>query len=108
MHAYYLSILQASLVTIAVSLVSLAVSVLFGLLGAAARLSQGRFAWAAGTAYTTGVRGIPDLVGVGYADVVCIIADLATPSNLSKLTASPTVQQKAAEWLKTQRVTVQK
>jgi len=62
MHAYYLSILQASLVTIAVSLASLAVSVLFGLLGAAARLSQGRFASAAGAAYTTVVRGIPDLV----------------------------------------------
>jgi arginine/ornithine transport system permease protein len=62
MHAYYFSILQASLVTIAVSLASLAVSVLFGLLGAAARLSQGRFASAAGTAYTTVVRGIPDLV----------------------------------------------
>ncbi len=62
MHAYYLSILQASLVTIAVSLASLAVAVVFGLLGAAARLSQDRFASAAGTLYATVVRGIPDLV----------------------------------------------
>ena len=54
------------------------------------------------------LAGIPDLVGVGYADVVCIIADLAVPSNLSKITASPTAQQNAAAWLKTQRVTVQK
>jgi hypothetical protein len=54
------------------------------------------------------LAGIPDLVSVGYADVACIIADLATPSNLSKITASPTAQQKAAEWLKAQRVTVQK
>ena len=54
------------------------------------------------------LAGIPDLVGVGYADIVCIIADLATPSNLSKITASPTAQQNAAAWLKAQRVTVQK
>jgi arginine/ornithine transport system permease protein len=62
MHAYYLSILHASLLTIAVSLASLAVAVVFGLLGAAARLSQGRLASAAGAVYTTVVRGIPDLV----------------------------------------------
>ena len=54
------------------------------------------------------LAGIPDLVGVGYADIVCIIADLATPSNMSKITASPTAQQSAASWLKAQRVTVQK
>ena len=63
MHtAYYLSILQASLLTIAVSLAALAVAVVFGLLGAAARLSQDRLAAAAGTLYATVVRGIPDLV----------------------------------------------
>ncbi|NBX06409.1 MAG: ABC transporter permease subunit, partial [Betaproteobacteria bacterium] len=63
MHtSYYLSILQASLLTIAVSLASLAVAVVFGLLGAAARLSQDRLAAAAGTLYATVVRGIPDLV----------------------------------------------
>ena len=54
------------------------------------------------------LAGIPDLVSVGYADIACIVADLAAPSNTPKLTASPTAQQNAAAWLKTQRITVQK
>lgn len=62
MNAYYFSILQGSLMTVAVALGSLLLAVLFGLLGAAARLSPNRAAVAAGTVYTTVVRGIPDLV----------------------------------------------
>jgi arginine/ornithine transport system permease protein len=62
MNAYYFSILQGSLMTVVVALVSLALAVLFGLLGAAARLSQSRAASLAGTIYTTVIRGIPDLV----------------------------------------------
>jgi len=54
------------------------------------------------------LAGIPDLVSVGYADIACIVVDLASPSNTPKLTASPTAQQNAAAWLKTQRITVQK
>ena len=54
------------------------------------------------------LAGIPDLVSVGYADVVCIVADLANPSNTPKLTASPIAQQNAAAWLKIQRVVVKK
>ena len=54
------------------------------------------------------LAGIPDLVSVGYADVACIVADLASTSNLPKATASPTAQQNAAAWMKTQRITVQK
>ena len=54
------------------------------------------------------LAGIPDLVSVGYADVACIVADLAATSNLPKATASPTAQQNAAAWLKDQRITVQK
>jgi hypothetical protein len=54
------------------------------------------------------LAGIPDLVSVGYADIACIVADLASPSNMPKLTASPTAQQNAAAWLKTQRITVRK
>ena len=54
------------------------------------------------------LAGIPDLVSVGYADVACIVADLAVQSSLPKLTASPTAQQNAAAWLKTQRITVKK
>jgi len=62
MNAYYFSILQGSLMTVAVALASLVLAVLFGLLGAAARLSQSRAASVAGTIYTTVIRGIPDLV----------------------------------------------
>ena len=62
MNAYYLSILQGSLLTVAVSLCSLAVAVVLGLLGAAARLSGRPVAVALGTAYTSVIRGIPDLV----------------------------------------------
>ena len=62
MNAYYFSILQGSLTTVAVALASLLLAVMFGLLGAAARLSPNRLAAAAGTVYTTVIRGIPDLV----------------------------------------------
>ena len=62
MNAYYLSILQGSLLTVAVSLCSLAVAVVLGLLGAAARLSGRPVMVALGTAYTSVIRGIPDLV----------------------------------------------
>jgi hypothetical protein len=54
------------------------------------------------------LAGIPDLVAVGYADVACIVADLATASNAPRITASPTAQQNAATWLKAQRITVNK
>jgi arginine/ornithine transport system permease protein len=62
MSAYYLSILQGSLLTVAVSLCSLVVAVVLGLLGATARLSGRPVAVALGTAYTSVIRGIPDLV----------------------------------------------
>ena len=62
MNAYYLSILQGSLLTVAVSLCSLVVAVILGLLGASARLSSHPVAVALGTAYTSVIRGIPDLV----------------------------------------------
>ena len=62
MNAYYLSILQGSLLTVAVSLCSLVVAVILGLLGASARLSGHPVAVALGTAYTSVIRGIPDLV----------------------------------------------
>ena len=62
MNGYYISILQGSLMTVAVALGSLLLAVVFGLLGAAARLSHNALARAVGTVYTTVVRGIPDLV----------------------------------------------
>ena len=62
MNAYYLSILHGVVLTVGVSLCALLVSILLGLLGAAAKLS-GRPLWVAiATGYTTIIRGVPDLV----------------------------------------------
>ena len=62
MSDYYLAILQGSLLTVGVSLASLAVATLLGLLGAAAKLSGRRpLVWLA-QLYTTVVRGVPELL----------------------------------------------
>ena len=53
---------QGALVTVALALVSLALATALGALGAAGRLGGGRGARAAVLAYTTLVRGVPDLV----------------------------------------------
>ena len=62
MSDYYLSILQGALLTVGVSLSALAVAVALGLLGAAAKLSGRRLPVTVATAYTTLIRGIPELV----------------------------------------------
>jgi arginine/ornithine transport system permease protein len=62
MNAYATAILQGALLTVGVSLAALAVSVVLGLLGAAAKLSGQRLWVSLATAYTTLIRGIPDLV----------------------------------------------
>ncbi|WP_404300176.1 ABC transporter permease [Alicycliphilus denitrificans] len=62
MSDYYLAILHGSLLTVGVSLASLAVATLLGLAGAAAKLSGSRpLVWLA-QLYTTVVRGIPELL----------------------------------------------
>ena len=62
MSDYYLSILHGALLTVAVSIASLCVSTVLGLLGATAKLSNKRpLVWVA-TLYTTVIRGIPELV----------------------------------------------
>ena len=62
MSDYHLAILQGSLLTVGVSLASLAVATLLGLLGAAAKLSGSRpLVWLA-QLYTTVVRGVPELL----------------------------------------------
>src|SRR5574337_250685 len=62
MRDYYLAILNGSLLTVGVSLASLAVATLLGLMGAAAKLSGSRpLVWLA-QLYTTVVRGIPELL----------------------------------------------
>lgn len=62
MADYYWSILHGALLTVAVSLSALAVSVVLGLLGAAAKLSGRRVLVVLATVYTTIIRGIPELV----------------------------------------------
>ena len=62
MSAYYLAILEGSALTVAVSLCALGVSVVLGLLGAAAKLSGRPVLVGLATGYTTIIRGIPELV----------------------------------------------
>jgi arginine/ornithine transport system permease protein len=62
MNGYYFSILHGALLTVGVSLLALLVSIVLGLLGAAAKLSGNRLLVAVATTYTTVIRGIPDLV----------------------------------------------
>jgi arginine/ornithine transport system permease protein len=59
---YYESILHGALLTVGVSLAALAVAVVLGLAGAAAKLSGRRILVGLATAYTTVIRGIPELV----------------------------------------------
>ncbi|TSE35536.1 ABC transporter permease [Tepidimonas charontis] len=59
---YIPTILQGALLTVGVSLASLLVAIVLGLLGATAKLSGHRVAALAATVYTTVVRGIPELV----------------------------------------------
>jgi arginine/ornithine transport system permease protein len=61
-YGYYAAILQGSMLTVGVSLLALLVSIALGLLGAAAKLSGNPISVGLATAYTTVVRGIPDLV----------------------------------------------
>ena len=60
--AYMPSIIDGTMVTIAVALGSLLIAVIMGLLGAWAKLSKSTLSNKLGSAYTTLVRGVPDLV----------------------------------------------
>lgn len=62
MNAYYLAILQGSVMTVGVSLAALLVSIVLGLAGAAAKLSGRPALVVLATVYTTLIRGIPELV----------------------------------------------
>lgn len=55
-------LLAGTITTIELSLLSLVVSFLLGLIGASAKLSKNRTARALATLYTTLIRGVPDLV----------------------------------------------
>jgi len=62
MNSYYIAILQGSVLTVGVSLLALLVSIVLGLLGAAAKLSGRPVLVSVATVYTTVIRGVPDLV----------------------------------------------
>ncbi|WP_233862635.1 ABC transporter permease [Paraburkholderia adhaesiva] len=55
-------ILAGTWQTVKLSVLSLVLSFVLGLIGAAAKLSKNRVAYGAGTVYTTLIRGVPDLV----------------------------------------------
>ena len=75
LHGYLPAILGGLWVTLSVAALSLASACLFGLLGAIAKLSGSRVArWVAG-AYTTVIRGLPELVlmlGVFYGGQILL------------------------------------
>ena len=60
--SYYTAILQGSVLTVGVSLCALLVSIVLGLLGAAAKLSGRPVLVSIASSYTTVIRGVPDLV----------------------------------------------
>ncbi|KPF48515.1 ABC transporter [beta proteobacterium AAP121] len=62
LHGYGPALLGGLFTTLAVAALSLAVAALFGLAGAAARLSSSRALQGLALAYTTLIRGLPDLV----------------------------------------------
>jgi len=55
-------LIDGTIMTVTVAIVSMAGAVLLGLLGASAKLSKNRVARELGRAYTTIIRGVPDLV----------------------------------------------
>ena len=62
LHGYGASLLEGSLLTLAVAFASLAIALVLGFFGAVAKLSRVRpLRWLA-QAYTTLIRGVPDLV----------------------------------------------
>jgi arginine/ornithine transport system permease protein len=62
LHGYGPSILEGTLLTLEVSLVSLLVAMFLGMFGALAKLSRSRLLQSVAKVYTTLIRGIPDLV----------------------------------------------
>ncbi len=98
LHGYLPAILEGLVLTLKVSATSLAIACVFGLVGAAAKLSASRGARWAAEVYTTLIRGLPELVlmllifyggqiainrladaqGWGYIDIPPFIAGVLT------------------------------
>lgn len=62
LHGYAPSLLSGTLLTLALALLSLVIAVVLGLAAASARLSRSRWLQGGALAYTTLIRGVPDLV----------------------------------------------
>ncbi|MBL8521992.1 MAG: ABC transporter permease [Betaproteobacteria bacterium] len=62
LHGYLPSLLEGTLVTLGVGLVSLAIASGLGLIGAVAKLSRTPWVRSVADGYTTLIRGVPDLV----------------------------------------------
>ncbi|MBW7471070.1 ABC transporter permease [Marinobacter sp. M216] len=62
LKGYGPELLDGAVITIELAFLSLAVSVTLGLIGASSKLSSNRLARGVATAYTTLIRGVPDLV----------------------------------------------
>ncbi len=98
LHGYLPAILEGLHSTLVISAMSLAIACVFGLIGASAKLSGSRAAGLAADAYTTLIRGLPELVllllifyggqilinrvadraGLGYLDINPFIAGVTT------------------------------
>lgn len=62
LHGFLPSIIAGAGITLSVALASLAIALVFGLAGAAAKLSRLRLLASVASVYTTVIRGVPDLV----------------------------------------------
>lgn len=100
MNAYVAAILQGAVLTVGVSLAALVVAIVLGLLGAGAKLSGNRVWVPLATAYTTIIRGIPDLVlmllifyggTIGLNNLLEWIANTAWMQKLGWITPETTV-----------------
>jgi arginine/ornithine transport system permease protein len=98
LHGYFPAILEGLRSTLLISAASLSMACLFGLIGAGAKLSNSRVANVLADAYTTLIRGLPELVllllifyggqiminqladraGLGYIDINPFIAGTLT------------------------------
>ena len=100
MSGYFQAILQGAVLTVGVSLAALAVSIVLGLLGAAAKLSGRPVLVGIATVYTTIIRGIPELVlmllvfyggSIGINNTIEWLAGTAWMTQLGWITTETTV-----------------
>lgn len=101
MSGYFAAILQGAVLTVGVSLAALLVSIVLGLLGAAAKLSGRPLLVATATVYTTIIRGIPELVlmllvfyggSIGINNAIEWVANTAWMTHLGWITPETTVE----------------